>query len=346
VADVNLTDISDALSQEFEAKIIRQVNRKQGLLSILPKVVGAGKNCAWDVEVGGATSAAGADGDDIAEGDYDSDAYHDAVLGWGNYRAAFRVGGQAQAAARTTSSPEQVRNLFTEKMFGSVSKLASDLNVALYTGSGATNNIFGLLTAEGPLSAAGTYATIVRGSVTEWASNELANGGTPRFLTQDLMRSALRAVFNVSGDNCDLIVTDPLTWDLFGALLDTNRRPVYDIQTAGGAIKMQGGWSALEFDGIPVIRDKDCPAGNMLFLCTEHLAVQFLPTYPGQSNTGDNSSFASHDDKGDVSGLPFRIEMIGKAGDSDKAFVKVYPQLKCRRPNAQAWLADIATTLS
>lgn len=341
---VTLASVSDSLSQVFEDRLVRQINRKQGLLSLLPKRVGAGKNCAWDPEFDGAKAASGADGDDIDNAEYGSDDTKPAVLNWANYRAPFRVGAQAQAAARTSHSPVELRTLFRSKTFGSVSKLGDVINKRLFSGDGTTNEIMGIFVDNGPIDDAGTFATIDRSVDTEWQGNVLGNSGTPRLLTQDLMREAIRDIFTRCGEHPDLIVTDPFTWDLFGSLLDTNRRPIYEITTAAGLITMRGGWSALEFDGIPVVRDKDATAGNMAFINTNYMLVEFLPTYAGQQNSDDTDLYAVHDDKGSTSGLPCRINMLGRTGQADKAYLDIFPILKVSRPNSHAWLQDLTTT--
>ena len=38
------------------------------------------------------------------------------------------------------------------------------------------------------------------------------------------------------------------------------------VTTAAGTITLRGGERALEFDGIPVVRDKDHPAGAISFM--------------------------------------------------------------------------------
>jgi len=337
-----LTDYSAALSQRFENQIAYQMNREQVLLSMLPKRKGAGKNCAWDAEFSGATAANQADGADVAGGDIANDATVPAILTWGQYRSAGGISGMLQAAAGSSDSPSELVDIFGQKVFGNVSKLGSVLNAALYTGPGTGTTMAGLITGLA-LAATGTYAGIARGSFAEWAATLQANGGTPRSLTFGLIESMLTAIFNASGVAPDLIVTTPTLWQAFGALFGSNRRWPYrdTVTTAAGELKLGAGYNALEFAGIPIVRDKDCPAGHMLFLHTPSVWVEFLETRPGQDNTGPNGTFMLTDEKSKSSMLPARIEMLGKKGDSTQWFVKSYCTVKVKSPSDCGDLADL-----
>ena len=335
-------NLTNALSEAFEAQIVRQINRKSVLLSVLPIIMGEGKRCAWDVEEAGATAATYAEAADVASGDYGVDQELPATLDWGLYRAPFQITGLADSAAYTSPRPEGLRNYWQEKLFGSVSKLGDVINKGLYTGTGA-NSILGLHATAGALLDTGVYAGIDRSTATFWQGNVLANGGTPRAISFDLMRQAVRATYVQSGEEPDVIVTDPIQWDKFALLFEANRRyPINTITTMAGEIKLSAGHRALDFDGIPVLRDKDHPAGKMSFLNTAYQQVKFLPTRPEQDVQGPNGNFVVHDDKGQTSGLPARIEFLGKTGDTTKAFTKVYVQLVTKRPNATALLDDLS----
>lgn len=336
-------DLSNALSQEFENDIVRQINREAATLRFLPKMVGYGKNCAWDAEVGGALAATYSEEADVGAGEFGVDDTLPATLNWGLYRSPFRITGIANAASASSSSPAGLRNLLAEKMFGAISKLGDVVNKGVWSGTGA-NAIVGLLATNGGLDDAGTYANINRATYADWQGNVRTGAvqGTPEALTFDRMRQVVRDIFVVSGMAPDLIVTEPAVFDKFAGLFDANRRwPASVISTAAGEVTLRGGEQALEFDGIPVIRDKDHPANKMSFLNTNHIRVAFLPTFPGQDNAGPNQTFVIHDDQKRISGLPARIEMLGKTGDTTKAFIKVYVQTKVTRPNACGVLEDI-----
>lgn len=335
-------NLSDALSEQFENEIVRAINRESLLLSVLPTIRGNGKRSAWDVQGDNTAGGSYAEADDVQEAEYGSEAEIPATLGWGLYRTPFRVTGLAQAAAATTDRPSELQEYWLEKMFGAVSRLGQLINIDLYTGVGA-NKILGLYATAGALLDTGTYAGIDRSTNTFWQGNVVGNSGTPRPISFSLMREVVREIFIASGREPDLIVTDPIQWDKYAALFDSNRRYTIDtIRTAAGEIKLSGGHRALEFDGRPVLRDKDHPAGKMSFIDTANVRVKFLPTRANQPSTEAEGTFAIHDDRGRVSGLPCRIEHLGKTGDTTKSFAKVYPQLVNRRCNSSGALIDLS----
>lgn len=333
--------LTNALSEAFENAIVRQMNRKSVLLSTLPIISGEGKRCAWDVEADTATAATYAEAAAVGGGEFSADEELPATLDWGLYRSALEVTGLAVAAAESSDRPSDLKAYWKQKLFGSVSKLGSKINVDLYTGTGA-NSIIGLHSTAGALLDTGTYAGIDRAVKTFWQGNILANGAVPRPITFSLMRDAIRAIYVDCGEAPDLIITDPIQWDKVAALYDTNRRWMTNtVQTAAGSITLAAGVKALEFDGIPVLRDKDHPAGKMSFLNSSYLNVKFLPTRRNQPMS-DDGTFKIHDEKGQESGLPAKVEFLGKVGDTSRAFVAVYVQLVNRRPHSCAGLTDLS----
>jgi len=340
-ATVDLSNVTNALSQMFENDLAYQMNRVQVLLSLLPKRKGSGKNCAWDTEMSAAAAAAYADGADVAGGEYGTDDTVPATLGWGLYRSPGKVSGLAQAVAESSDSPTELRDLMKQKIFGNASKLGSVLNAALYTGVGTTGLVAGL-TGGGALASTGTYATIDRAVFTEWAGNLLANGAVPRDVTFALIDAALEAVFNKAGGSIDVMVCPPAIYTKIGQLFGSNRRWTQPmIQTAAGEIKLSAGWQALDYAGIPILRDKDCPSGRIIGLSTPNLRVEFLPTRKGQDNNGPDDMFMLSDERMKSSMLPARIEFLGKTGDTIKWVVKSYLQLAVKRPNAFFRLEDL-----
>lgn len=340
-ATVDLSNVTNALSQMFENDIAYQMNRAQVLLSLLPKRVGKGKNCAWDTEMSAAAAAAYADGADVAGGEYGTDDTVPATIGWGLYRSPGKISGLAQAVAESSDSPDELADLMAQKMNGNATKLGAVLNAALYTGAGTTGLVGGL-TGSGAIAATGTYATIDRAVYTEFAGTVLANGGTPRDVSFALLDSALESVFGKAGGAIDVMVTSPAIWTKLGQLFGSNRRWTQpSITTAAGVITLGSGWQALEHAGIPILRDKDCPSGRIIGLSTPNIDLEFLRTRKGQDNTGPDDMFMLTDEKAKSSMLPARIEYLGKTGDTIRWVIKTYLQLRAKRPNAFFRLEDL-----
>lgn len=343
MALLDLATLDDALSQMFEARLHAQMNRASVLASILPKKIGSGKNVAFDVEFSGASAASYVDGADAST--FDSDISVPATLDWAKYRSNFSVSGLAISAAQSSASPADLLNVIMAKADGCGSKLLSVMNAALYTGAGG-NAFVGLETAVDDATA---YANINRAvTYTEWQATVLANGAVVRDLTKSLLDDCERTVYGKCGISPNFIVTTPLIAQKFKNLIDTTVR-----HEAGKDLGVLAGFGeeipeALRrnvvgtYEGIPVFRDKDCPAGKLFMLNSEEMSIEVLPQ-PGV-NTSSMASDKALSDGDRVSGLIARVEALAKLGDADRWSIKAYAQLKCARPNALAVIEDLPTS--
>ncbi len=357
------SDIQAAFSELFDKRVQRQMNRKAVLLSRLTKKRGGGKNLAWDVEFSGASAGTFTEGADVAGGDLAQDIKVPATLSWGLYRSSFGVSGLAKAVAMSSiTSPEQIQDLVGDDLIGSATKLASQLNKALYNGSGA-GAIIGLQT---QLAASGTYANIDRGTYSEWAGNVNANGGIKRALTKFLLDDMERRIYEACGEMPTIYVTTPKIAQKYEALFDSLNRTILvksDLSAASG----QGGqgpeWdhengeTGLNYKGNAILRDKDCPTSQFFMLCGDYLTFEAVP--PGTTAMNDtgvgggeleleagNFGEAGEGNEGDTEsvGIPVHYQKIAKLGDSDRFSLVVYPQVKNRRCNAGGYIDDIDET--
>lgn len=346
---LDLAAIAASLATIFEDRITSQINRSTVLLQALPVGDGEGKNLAWNARFGSDVGVSRADGADLVAGDFKVDTKVPATLEYGTYDAPFSLTGKALAGAYASGNPSDLENLFGEEMQNAVERLAKGIHQALISGAGGTDEIHGLFGASGPLDTTGTYAGISRATYPQWASNELANGGVPRALTFDLMREAVEQIYTASGENVDMIVTTPALWTKFGKLFNGERRQMTDVYMRGNKIVLSGGFSALEFDGVPVMRDVDMPAGKMAFLTSRHLKVCQMPDPANAVNQASGNVGLAGSPEADMGEparkLTARVNPLGRAGDSFKFQLICYPQLKCRKPNAQGSIVDLDATL-
>lgn len=346
---MTLSTISSALADFFEDRVAMQINRAVVLAQLLPKSAGQGKNIQWVARFGSAAPTANgviADGADVSV--YESDTKVPAVLQFGTYNQAFSLTGKARAAAMAAGNPNELMNLFAEEFEEATQRLAVGIGTDLYTGAGTSNIIMGLIASAGGLAATGTYAGIDRGTYTQWAGNVLANGGVERPVTFELMRAMRRTIYTASGLKPDLIVCDPLTHERYGNLFGSERRYIQDVRLRGEKITLDGGYQVLEFDGIPVVEDVLCPAGNMLFLNTAQVHLKQLPDMVDGVNRASGSAAVAGTDEerfgaGPI-GMNARIQPLATTGDAFKFQLILYPQLQVRRPNACGWIDDLETT--
>lgn len=345
MATVDLSRITSALATLFQPKIVAQMNRSVVLLQLLPFAPAMGQNLQWDTEfkaAGETTDSTIADGADVSV--YQDDDVVPATLQFATYSEAFALTGKARAAAAASRSPDELADLFAEKIERAVRRLTKNIAIDIYTGTGATNKLAGL-TGGNAIDSTGTYANIARGTYAGWASNELGNSGTPRALTFDLMRQMRRQIYEACGEMPDLIVCDALQHEKFGKLFDGQRRYNQDVFLRGQKITLSAGYRALDFDGIPVIADVNCPAGKMLFLNTNYVKMRQLPDMVDAVN-GSAGMIGLHGTAEEQFGsgmtqLTARINPLARTGDAYKFQMVLYPALQVERPNSCGKIEDL-----
>jgi hypothetical protein len=328
----SLSAISSALSLIFDAKLARQWNRMARTISLLEAKPGTGKSVNWDASTAGQTATAHTEGADITSGELLIDAKVPMTLNWGLYRNAIGLTEhQLEAALNSKESAEELMQLLEEEIYGAVAALSSKLNVDLFTGIGSASQLCGF---DYSLLSTGTYATQVVDSITSLKSNLDANGSVNRALTVELMDKMEGSIFKASGLRPDVIVTSPGVFTKYKSLFETIRRVVGD---SVGRYDTSVADDGVFFQGIPVIRDKDCPTGCMYFINRSAAHMAYMPP----ANFGDSLGFVikmGMGSNGDGSeqefGIPFRVQALAKTGDSVKFMLRTATQLVVRRPNA------------
>lgn len=108
------------------------------------------------------------------------------------------------------------------------------------------------------MRATGTYLGIDRTLVPEWQANLVNGAGV---ISEDVMRIAMDQSQINGNAEIDLLLTDFVTRRRYESLLQSQKRFVNPMQ-------LEGGFTALEFDGKPLVVDKDAPAERIYFLRT------------------------------------------------------------------------------
>lgn len=161
-----------------------------------------------------------------------------------------------------------------------VAVLAGDL-IVRGEGTGALNarnaELDGLNTV---MKASGTYLGIDRTSIPEWQANLVDAAGA---LTEAKMRIAMDQSEVNGVSEPDLLITDHVTRRRYEALLQSNKRFVNPLE-------LEGGFSALEFDGKPLVVDKDAPAERIYFLRTSDFAWMMLEDVDWMDQDGSTLS--------------------------------------------------------
>lgn len=170
--------------------------------------------------------------------------------------------------------------------------------------------------------------TIDRNTDSFWKANLVGNSGTLRALTLDLMQQAYDQS-DIEGDTVPgLILTNHALKRRYGGLLVADKR-----YPAGGEITLDGGYKALEFNGTPLVADKDASLTatpsvlrRMYFLSMSSLELQVLKDWGWLQRDG--------------SVLKMKPSTTTYS-DSWQAFLGAYMELAVSRPNANTLLDDI-----
>jgi hypothetical protein len=351
MATNDFSAIQAAFQTRFEPMVQNQINRAIVLLQLLGVKPADSKNITWDVRVGTATPSTAPinDGADVAV--FNNDTKIPATLNYGTYHDAFGISGKALAAAAASQQPQQLVDLFADELNDSSERLARALAADVYLGDGSTNRIHGLVDATVPaIGDTGTYATLARGTYAQWKGNVIdALGASISF---NLMRELRRKIYEASGEKPDLYICDAVQHEKYGQLFGQQRRYLDQVRAAGGQmIRLDGGYMVLEFDGVPVIEDVQCPAATMIALSTRHVVPrQLMPAaqpgvtgYTGMIRLGGTPEEQFGAGRTNMAAF---ILPLAKTGDMHKFALYVYPQMQVKRPNACGYLTTLNTSVS
>lgn len=350
MAIVDFAAITAVVAKLFNNAITTQLNRAIVLGQALDVRAESGQNIQWVARSGTEvpTTAVIADGDDVTI--FNSDTREPAVLQYGTYHDAFKVSGKAMNAAWASGNPMQLATLFAEEMRYSIERLAVAVAADLYTGAGGTDTIMGLLDAtNGAMLDSGTYAGLARSSRTYWKGNVVDALGTG--LSFDNIRALNRAIYTVSGTAPDIYFCDAFQHEKLGRLYDPHRRYITDFTRNDGiARKLDGGYatSALEFDGVIVLKDKRCPAGTFGALNSSYVSIAQLANSPKQLEYGSGImglAGTPETQKGaGRMGINAQILPLAQTGRAVKTALFCDPQLVSKRPNATGFITNLALT--
>lgn len=317
-----LASITSALAQTFANEIKQQINYMSVLLAISKIVKGSGKNVAWTVEADGAIAETFAEGASVSN--FGSNAIKPATLDWAKLRSNFRVTNTAAAAAESSHSPAEARDLLGRNLMGSMQKLASHINGQIYTGAGGSDEIVGLSTA---VDASGIYAGLNRASETYWRAYEVDSSNAS--LTLGQIRTDLSTIYESSGFRPDIALCRSATRDKVKALFDPSRQWGRDVMTARGRVTLENSADVVVVDGCQFIEDKDAPANAIYYLNSREYEIEVLPQVSSFANP-----LAPVSDGFNTLMAGFHAYELGRVGSDRRMSIEAHLQLKVLKPNA------------
>lgn len=150
-----------------------------------------------------------------------------------------------------------------------------------------------------------------------WKANSVANAGTARKLTLDLMQYAWD-MGEEEGGEVTLILTSRTQRRKYLALVKADGRFV-------NTLNLDGGFDALEYNGKPLVVEKYCPPDLMYFMDESTMAFYRMSDFEWMQSDGAILSR--------VSGY-----------DAYEAVLYIYATLGCDAPNKNTVLKDLLTT--
>lgn len=169
----------------------------------------------------------------------------------------------------------------------------------------------------------GDFQGIDRATYAQWQATVLDNpqgtGGTVRTLTLDLMQQAMDESEITNTGKVSLIMTTAPIRRKYLDLLVSDKRFV------GGYMTLDGGFKALDYDGIGMVADKDCYQGYMYFIDESTFGRYIMEDWGWLQKDGTilkwNTGYASY-----------------------TAAYRSYMELGCKNPSANTVIRDIDET--
>jgi hypothetical protein len=363
MATIDLTSIINSLSKRMEDQLVSTINRSCPLLQLIAtKPLYGAAVVTWNAKFGSDKGSAIADGEDVSV--FNNDRVRNAVLAMTTYHDAFKINGRARVLAMATQSPAQLAELFMDSLGDSLGRLAAGIAEDMYLGdvSATPTEIQGLLGGSTPaVGATGAYATIARtgGGAAEdqWQSSVIVatdldeSGNALETLTDYgevplivvAMRKLKTAITTASGTQPDLWICHPTMHEALGFAMHKDRRYVDWVRTSQGVIKLDPGYMGLDFDGVQVLEDINCPEGTMLALNTSKMELVYGASAADAVNQANGNALV----EGSASGvrkparLACRIQPLAITGDAFPFALYAYPQLKVMAPNAFGVITDL-----
>jgi hypothetical protein len=323
-----LTDLADQVVKLYGPAFVTAIKTKSFVLSRFEAqglVRGGKPRINWQVNYAGNTSVGSYAEGDTADGS-GKQSYHPAALEYKSVKAEIGLGGLTLA---TSEQGGTFIDMLRAELDNGVRDMRLSIEAQLLSdGSGnSAKDITGVYAA---IAETGTYAGIDRSTHTWWKSYINDNSATPRNLSEALIADVVDEVISRGADQAALeIWASPTQWRNFGALYKGERR-----QTP---TRLSGGYMALDFEGVPVIRCPGYASTHMDVVDVSRFSYEMLPV------TANSELARSLRNVVAVPGMPgFGILLMGNTSDALEMWLIHYAQLVCSNPYVQGSITDLA----
>lgn len=308
------TQLAELINRYWDKPFADLVARDYWMLKRFPHVPGKADGPRWKVQADAKNTSAAGYAEGAALPTAVAHRWLDAKLAWKFVWVGVEVTGQTKAQMKGEGGFTGYSDALAVEVEQSLLDLRDKINTMLLATTVGANDIDSILTG---VDDAVTYASINPATFTEWKSYSNNNTGTNRALTIALMQDVKTSVEDTPRfGNVSVVMTTPSIWNTYGNLLTSLRR--FSPQA-----KLDGGFQALDFEGVPVVKVPSHPANRLLFL--------------------------SEKDKQGNASIQYRVlknfETLDKSqskADSMFFLITHYAQLQCRSRRIHGLLEDIS----
>lgn len=301
---IDLNAVGELLKENFESPWTEAMDRDNFLLNRIGRQDGTGAEVRWKIHYAGNQSAGPYSENDIIP-DAGHQEYTQARTPFKQNWVSVEATGLAQAATSGTGGFFDLIGEETEQALEDLKDRINDQLLAS-TADGTGRSIHGM---GYIISNTGVYGGIDRAVNTWWQSYVLSNGGVARALTVPLMQQVMTEMERtVRKAKISVIMGNRKHYYDYGNTLDAQRRYVNES-------KLDGGFMALDFEGISFVAAPNMPVGTVYFVDEKtwgYYVLQNFETKPKSTNK-----------------------------DSDYFLITHYSQLVCKEPFKNAKITDL-----
>lgn len=186
-----------------------------------------------------------------------------AEFNWKQYSASITISGEEQR--KNKARKERIIKLLDARTKQARMSLTEDLVDGIYS-DGTGNDSKDLTGLEAMVLASGTYGGVNSATYTWWQAYV---DSTSETLSLADMRTAFNTPSLGGKDAPNLIVTTQTLFEKYeGLLTSTLQMNTERTKKLGDA-----GFQTLQYKGVPIVWDEQCPSGTMYFLNTNHMKL-------------------------------------------------------------------------
>lgn len=282
MATANSTTLAELLTKRYETPFINLVEQDSTIYKWLPKKSMRDVKIYFKVRYAGNASVGSfAEDDDLGEAGHQS--FKPAEVEIAHYKAIVQL---STKIIEATKGHGGYMEAWTDEITHALEDLKTELSDDLLADTAPGNGGLNVTGIPYIIADTGTYANIDSGTFTWWQSY-VNDAGSNRNLSMALMQNmTLNLRLRPRRAKTSVIFCDDYQFNNYGNLLTTFRRWTPKAKLDGGFNE-----SALDFEGIPIVRVDGYPVERMDFL--DKRFWEYRTLLPFKSEAADAGNFAA-----------------------------------------------------